>query len=64
MESFAERVAQKENDRMALLATVPSEAQQLCNLTLHASLWLPAPLAEDWVEHTPGMGFEPTQKDK
>jgi hypothetical protein len=63
MDHFLELAAQKEDERMALLALAPSEAQQLCNLTLHAPLWLPVPLAEDWAESSPGMGFEPTQGD-
>lgn len=63
MDSFAEWAAQKEDERMVLLALKPSEAQQLCNLTLHASLWSLAPLPKDWAESTPGMGFEPTQED-
>lgn len=63
MDHFLELTAQKEDERMALLALAPSEAQQLCNSTLHASLWSPAPLAEDWAEYSPGMSFEPTQED-
>jgi hypothetical protein len=63
MDYFPELAAQKEDERMALLALAPSKAQQLCNLTLHAPLWSSAPLAEDWAEFSPGMGFEPTQED-
>jgi hypothetical protein len=63
MDHFLERALQKEDERMALLALAPSEAQQFCNLTLHASLWSLAPLPEDWAEYTPGMGFEATQED-
>jgi hypothetical protein len=63
MDHFLERALQKEDERMTLLALDPNEAQQLCNLTLHASLWSLAPLPEDWAEYTPGMGFEPVQED-
>jgi hypothetical protein len=63
IESFDKWAAQKEDERMALLALTPTEAQQLCNLTLHAALWPQAPLLEDWAEHSPGMCFEATQED-
>ncbi|MBC7880575.1 MAG: hypothetical protein H7Y37_04520 [Anaerolineae bacterium] len=63
MESIAKRATQKEDERIALLALAPTEAQQLCNLTLHASLWSLAPLPEDWAEYTPGMSFETAQED-